>query len=129
MTKMIALLTLLVCLPAFAGPPSDAPVVDGNSIVPLEKGDEAPFPGLLYPEAEAAKTLSNKIDLKKLKTDYEADQKAWAAKEGAYKKQIDEYKPTWWSEHKGEIGLVSGFILGAATVVVVVFAVNQAQKP
>jgi hypothetical protein len=127
--RLIALLTLLVCLPAFADPPVDVPLADAGVIVPLETGEKAPFPGLLFPEQLAEQTFADKVDLKKLRREYEADKEAWAKKEDAYKKQVEVLKPTFWSEYKGQIGLVSGFVLGAATVVVVVFAVNKAQQP
>jgi hypothetical protein len=61
-----------------------------------------------------------KIRYRELRTNYVADRKVFAAHRELYEtrleladKAIQKLQPSWWDQHKTELGVLGGFILGA----------------
>lgn len=80
--------------------------------------------GIGMSEAKAARFGLFKIRYKELRTNYVSDRNVWAAQRELYEtrlkladKAIRDLQPGWWDQHKGEFGVIGGFILGTAMTI------------
>lgn len=80
--------------------------------------------GIAMSEAKAARFGLFKIRYKELRTNYVSDRNVWAAQRELYEtrlkladKAIQDLQPGWWDRHKGEFGVIGGFILGTAMTI------------
>lgn len=119
---------------------------DEDWIEPLEPGScvdvsGKPLPGITRPcparagiamsEARAARFGLFKIRYKELRINYVSDRKVWAVQREVYETRlkladqaIQDLQPDWWDRHKGEFGVIGGFIIGAA-ISVSIFALSN----
>jgi hypothetical protein len=86
--------------------------------------------GILMSEGSAARFGLFKLRYIELRKLFEEDRLVWRAHRELYEerlkladKAIQDLQPSWWDRHKGELGLVGGFLLGAATTIAIVSAV------
>lgn len=89
-------------------------------------------PGILSSEARAARDALFRIRYPELRRMYEADRELWAAHRALYEERIataqDELKkaqPNWWQQHGPALGMVGGFIVGAAMTVAITYALHH----
>jgi hypothetical protein len=101
---------------------------------PTRPSSPAPCPdksGILVSEAKAARLTLTKFRYAELRKLFESDIVVWKAHRELYEERlkladraIQDLQPSWWDRHKGELGLVGGFLLGAAATLVIVSAVQ-----
>lgn len=109
-----------------------------ETYVPVVKGDKAPFDGVCMTEARSLLMADEKIELKELKQTHAVDLKLWLFKEDQYKlglkerderlAQQEEALNGFWNRNKFEIGVVGGFIIGAALTIGIASAVAKSTK-
>lgn len=102
-------------------------------------GAPSPCParsGIASSEARAARDALYRIRYPELRRMYEADRQLWGAHRELYEERVrtgaEELKkaqPNWWQQHGPALGVVGGFVVGAAMTVAITYAVNQATKP
>ncbi len=102
-------------------------------VVPLDKGEKAPDPGVLLSEDKAARVKLFQIDYNELRGEYEADRKVWEQTRIIYEERLNSanneirhLQPNWWDSNKGTIGFIGGFVLGGLATVGVVYGVEKA---
>lgn len=130
--------------------PLPAGTPPGDSVEPLEAGScldkagkavsgaSSPCPvkpGIVSSEARAARDALYRIRYPELRKMYESDRQVWAAQRDLYEERVrtaqDELKkaqPNWWQQHGPALGMVAGFVIGAAMTVAIVYAEHQATK-
>lgn len=88
--------------------------------------------GIAESEARAARNLLFRIRYPELRKVYEADRAVWAAHRELYEtrlqdasKALHDAEPNWFQQHALQLGVVGGFVLGAAMTVALTFAINQ----
>lgn len=120
--------------------PADAPTEDW--VEPLEAGSctvmAALCParsGLLISEGRAARDFLYRTRYAELRKVYESDRVVWSAHRELYETQLaatetalQKAQPNWFEQHAFQLGIVGGFLLGAAATVALTFAVNQASQ-
>lgn len=122
-------------LPVYAR--ADEPAPDAE-YVPVAKGDKVPFDGVVMTEAKILLITKEKIKLKEVTQNYAIDLKLWEFKELQYKKGLDERDVViarqnedlngFWTRNKFELGVVGGFIIGAALTIGIASAVAKTSK-
>lgn len=82
-------------------------------------------------EARAARFGIFKIRYRELRINYTADRTTWSAQRELYEaklqladKAIQDLQPDWWARHKAELGVIGGFVVGAA-VTLAVFSIGK----
>lgn len=105
----------------------------GEWLEPLEKGQPASKSGLLTSEARATRDGLFRIRYPELRRNYEADRMVWQAHRELYEERLkaaDEAlkkaEPGWFQQHAFQLGVVGGFLIGAATTVALTFALHSA---
>ena len=75
--------------------------------------------GISMSEAKAARFGLYKIRYVELRKIYTADREVWKAHRELYEvrlqladKAIQDLQPSWWDRHKGEFGVIGGFVIG-----------------
>lgn len=125
---------------------------DGSALTewvePLEKGScidatgkavgSKPCPaveGLAVSEGQATRDLLFRTRYRELRRLYDADRGIWSAHRELYEERLrtaDEAlkkaEPDWWQRNKGEVGTITGFVLGVAVTIGVVYALTPATK-
>jgi hypothetical protein len=108
--------------------------VDGTGVVRSE-GPCPGWSGIAISEARAARNAMYRIRYRELRRGYQADRQVWAAHRELYEAQvlrdreeIENLQPTWWDRNGFIIGIAGGFILGAATAILVMFVVEQVDE-
>jgi hypothetical protein len=96
---------------------------------------EGPCPtwgGIAVSEARAARNAMYRIRYKELRRTFEADRRVWSAHREVYEAQvardrqeIERLQPTWWDRHGVAVGVAGGFIIGAATAILITYAVEK----
>jgi hypothetical protein len=93
----------------------------------ISKGDPAPFDGIVSSEKRAALDGQYRISYKELRSLYTADRKEWTVQRMLYEQQIvaatvkiQELQPSWFDQHKIEIGFLGGFVLGVTGTILIV---------
>jgi hypothetical protein len=115
-------------------------------VEPLEEGlcidaqgrvlPDAPKPcparsGVSMSEAKAARFGLFKIRYIELRKLYVADRSVWTAHRELYEERlkladqaIQDLQPTWWDRHKGEFGMIGGFVIGTV-VTITIFSIAE----
>jgi hypothetical protein len=82
-------------------------------------------------EAKAARFGLFKVRYVELRRLYAADRMIWKAHRELYEERlqladrtIQELQPGWWDRHKGEVGVLGGFILGVGSAFAVFALAN-----
>jgi hypothetical protein len=100
--------------------------------IPIAKDEASPIDGIVIDEATAKKNAQQKIELQRVRSDYEVDKRTWSTKEDLYKNAIKERdekiasQQSWWSENKFEVGVVGGVLVGAVLMWLAVKAGKEA---
>ncbi len=88
-------------------------------VEPLESGTCPTRSGIAMSEAKAARLGLFKIRYVELRRLYEADRMIWKAHRELYEERLEladrtiqNLQPRWWDRHKGEVGVIGGFVLG-----------------
>lgn len=96
-------------------------IPDDQRVESMEKGDKAPFDGLLIGEGKAARASNYKTRYIELRTYYTSDRKVWAAHRELYEtrlvladKAIRDLQPSWWDRNAASLGVIGGLVLGVA---------------
>ena len=91
--------------------------------------------GILLSEEKASRDALYRIDYKELRLDLLSDEEVWRAERDLYEKQLvvaeqklQAAQPSWYDNHKMEIGILLGSALGAGMAVGVVYAIHPAFK-
>jgi hypothetical protein len=102
-------------------------------------GAPSPCPsrsGIAISEERATRDALRRIRYPELRSMYEADRQLWAAHRELYEERIrtaqEELKkaqPNWWQQHGPALGMVGGFVVGAAATIAITFAIHQSAKP
>lgn len=108
----------------------------GDWLEPVEKDQKLTRSGLLVSEARATRDGLFRIRYPELRRNYEADQQVWKAHRELYEarlKAADEAlkkaEPGWWQQHGPAVGMVGGFLVGAALTVALTYALNPPSSP
>jgi hypothetical protein len=98
-------------------------------------GAPSPCParsGIASSEARAARDALFRIRYPELRRMYEADRELWGAHRALYEERIataeEELKkaqPNWWQQHGPALGMVGGFVVGAAMTVAITYALHH----
>lgn len=104
----------------------------GDWVVPVEVGETVKKAGIEVSEARAARDTIYRIRYVELRKLYESDRLIWTAHRALYEKQLENTEaalkaaqPNWFQQHALQLGIIGGFVLGAATTVLLTYAVNQ----
>jgi hypothetical protein len=97
------------------------PVVEASKPCPIRSG-------IAVSEERAARDGLYRIRYKELRRNYEADRVVWGAQRALYESRLDlankaleQAQPSWFDQHKGELGLLGGLLLGAGAAVGIVY--------
>jgi hypothetical protein len=103
----------------------------GDWLEPAEKGQTLTRSGILISEARATRDGIFRIRYPELRRNYEADRQVWMAHRELYEarlKAADEAlkkaEPGWWQQHGPALGMVAGFLVGAALTVALTYALS-----
>lgn len=103
-----------------------------NYAIPLPQGTKAPKDGILLSPEKMERALELMLSYDELRTLYENDRIVWQNQRGTYEdtlveanKEIVRLNPTWWDDHKLEIGLVGGAVIGIGLSLGVIYGVDQ----
>jgi hypothetical protein len=107
-------------------------VADSNDpVVGLSKGDPAPFDGVLLGEKKAARVKAFQIRYQELRSLYLADRNVWKAQREVYEFQLEAHEkqiyalaPSWFQQHKFELGFLGGLVLGTTGTIMAVKALH-----
>ena len=108
---------------------------DESQVAPYEPGDPGNprWPGIVESEARAQRDALYRIRYAELRRWYEADRQVWVAHREAYEtrlqlasERIQELQPSRWERHRGAILGASGFLVGVATSILIVYGVDRA---
>jgi hypothetical protein len=135
--------------PALEALPDGTPA--GDWVEPLEAAScldkagkalpDAPSPcpsrsGIASSEARAVRDAMYRNRYSELRRLYEADRQLWGAHRELYEERVrtgaEELKkaqPNWWQQHGPALGVVGGFVVGAASTIAITFAIHQAANP
>jgi len=95
--------------------------------------DGKTYSGILISENDFRQIIKDKLDTKHLAAQCEIDERVCAAQKKIYEKSIDnlanelDKRNNWFSRNKGSLGMVTGFVVGAATTVAITYAIYQRQ--
>jgi len=103
-------------------------------VLALQAGETAPKAGILFSPEKTARAKLWQVGYQQIRGMYEADRTYWSQIRAFYdvrlkqaNLEIDRLQPSWWDTHKGELGFVSGMVIGAAACISIVYGVNQVQ--
>jgi len=92
--------------------------------------------GILMSDEKAARLGQYQVGYSGLRAEYELDRKLWIAKENIYlknlweaDKKIEDMLPGWWTQNKGTLGFVAGFVMAAILAIGLVYGIDQADQP
>ena len=102
-----------------------ATCIDGKGNVAPNAGQPCPSQsGELLSEAKALKLAQYAIAYPELRRIFESDRRVWSAQRTLYEDEIkqdeaalEKERPDWWEQHKFEVGVIGGFILGSAATI------------
>lgn len=105
--------------------PDKTPIADGKDyVVPLSNGDKAPADGVLLSPDKAARVKLWQLDYDELRALYNTDREVWKQTRIVYEERLGQaneeirrLQPSWWDQHRLEIGVVTGIIGGVAIMV------------
>lgn len=113
--------------------PLDANIPKEDWVQAVERGQTLDKPGLCFSESHAARDALYRIQYKELRGVCEANRKDWRSQRVLYEyivsdqaKALDRAMPTWWDDHKFDIGVGAGFVLGSAVAVGIAAALDGA---
>jgi hypothetical protein len=102
-------------------PMEDVLVSPSSTAVGLSAGEKAPFGGVLLPEDKLSRSLAYKARYDELRVNYTEDRKIWTSHRELYEDQLKacekkfkELQPGWFDQHKLELGILGGIVLGIA---------------
>ena len=105
---------------------------DGASAVPHPCPNHS---GIFMSEMKAWRLTQYELRYKELRLDYQSDQKVWSAQRALYEKQIlvaeaklKAAEPDWYQQHKMDLGILGGFVLGAGVSVGITYSITRAVK-
>lgn len=108
---------------------------DKDWVIPLPAGKAAQQDGVLLSPDKAARAKLWQEDYNAIRNLYEIDRQVWQQHRIVYNErlaqanaEIARRSPSWWDENKGTLGWVGGFLMGAATSVAIVYAIDHVQK-
>lgn len=114
------------CIPAHG---ITVPASDDDQVIP---GPCPTWGGIAISETRAARDAMYRIRYRELRRTFEADRRVWSAHRELYESQVAEdrreiehLQPTWWDRHGLAVGVAGGFILGAATAILITYAIEQ----
>lgn len=118
--------------------PDEVPA-DTRATEALEEGDAAPFAGSLVDDRRLYRASEIAVAYMELRRMYEADRTSWERQEDVYERyltvgeeQAEFWKQkavrSWLERNGGTLGLVVGFVGGAAITTVIVFGVKEAKE-
>jgi len=92
--------------------------------------------GISLSESRAARAKLFQIRYPELRRLYEADRMVWSAHRELYEERLQQadqkirdMQPNWFERHAVQLGVVGGFVLGAALTVSLTYAIHQTTKP
>ena len=117
-------------------PPDAKPIpAEEDWVKPLPAGKAYDKDGVLISPAKAARAKQWQLGYKSLRDLYEIDRQIWEQQRIVYderlgqaNKEIERLSPSWWSDNKGTVGLVTGIVLGVATTIGIVYAVDEVKQ-
>lgn len=116
-------------------PDSEAIAPENDWTKAMKPGDTTDKPGVLLSADKAARAKKWQDGYINLRLLYETDRQIWAQHRIVYEErvssanaEIKRLSPSWWDENKGTLGWVSGFIMGAATTVAIVYAIDSVRQ-
>jgi hypothetical protein len=91
--------------------------------------------GILLSPEKAVRAKQWKVDAVNVRTLHDIDRGIWGHHRVVYEERIGQanrhiktVSPSWWSENKGTIAWASGFLLGAAATIGIVYAVDEVKQ-
>ena len=110
--------------------------LEGGACV-MGKNDPCPEDtGMVTSEARAFRDGLYRLRYKELRVYYEADRKVWTAQRALYEGRLNDAntalkqaQPTWFERHALEIGILSGFVVGAGATIGIVYGLAPAVQP
>lgn len=92
-------------------------------VVPIEKGDTAPFPGLLFPESKAAKYADDLLKLDQIEFENKKLKQQLEVTEEVYKNALKNSGQKWYQAP--ELQRWTGFLLGFGLATVAMYGAKQ----
>jgi len=91
--------------------------------------------GILISPEKAVRAKQWKADAVNVRTLHDIDRGIWGHHRVVYEERIGQantriktLSPSWWDENKGTVAWASGFILGAAATIGIVYAVDEVKQ-
>jgi len=111
--------------------------------LPLDRGEASPFDGLLIDERTGYELALLRASDLRLRTELEVRQRLWNEQEEIFdnalaslQSQVETLtqelagrEPSWWDRYGGVVLGTIGFVIGAATTILVAWAVAEAVAP
>ena len=90
--------------------------------------------GVLLSPEKAVRAARYKDGYNNLRLLYDVDREIFGAQRTVYEErirqansEIERLSPSWWDDHKTDLAWATGFFLGAATTIAIVYAVDEVQ--
>jgi hypothetical protein len=121
--------------PLPAAPDAEPVAPEDDWTKAMKPGDVADKAGVLLGPGKAARAKKWQDGYINLRSLYELDRQIWQQQRIVYEErvssanaEIKRLSPSWWDENKGTLGWAAGFIMGAATSVAIVYAIDNVRQ-
>lgn len=91
--------------------------------------------GILFSPAKAVRAALWKSGYEGLRTLFDIDRQVWREhriiydeRMGQANAELKRRSPSWWDENKGTVAWASGFLMGAAATIAIVYAVDEVKE-
>ncbi len=108
---------------------------DKDWVLPLVKDKPSPKDGVLISAEKAVRAAKYKTRYNELRSLYDLDRHVWRSTRVIQEEQrkqanqvIKDLTPGWWSKNKGMLSWTTGFVLGAASTILIVYGLDKVDQ-